>query len=193
MLLHLAGASWAHPWYIEGDFTQGDFDRFRRERNVDSLKVNVPELRDNIIIILALIYLMTFLLHSQEIVLYRTGHVSVGTGDPMGLGEAMRDTSFWSVAVPRAMTIYANIIFVMLWVGFVIGLIVNQGWLDVLWTSVRALPSIAEIIVWVLFLPIMVGLWIWQSSWPALVRLLGFAGIAGWTLLAVSSLYKTFR
>jgi len=62
-----------------------------------------------------------------------------------------------------------------------------------LWNWVRALPSVAEIIVWVLFLPIMVGLWIWESSWPALVRLVGFAGIVAWTLLAVSGLLRAVR
>jgi hypothetical protein len=91
------------------------------------------------------------------------------------------------------MTIYANVIFVMLWVGFVIALVVNREWLDVLWNWAQALPLVPKIIVWVLFLPIMVGLWVWESSWPALVRLGGFAGIVAWTLLAVSSVFRVFR
>ena len=69
----------------------------------------------------------------------------------------------------------------------------NREWLDLLWNWVQALPSVAEIIGWVLFLPIMVGLWIWESSWPDLVRLLAFAGIAVWTLLAVSSFLRAVR
>lgn len=105
----------------------------------------------------------------------------------------MNETSFWSDTVPRAISIYAIVIFVVLWVGFAIALVVNREWLDLLWNWVRALPSVAEIIVWVLFLPIMVGLWIWESSWPALVRLVGFAGIVAWTLLAVSGLLRAFR
>ena len=32
---------------------------------------------------------------------------------------------------------------------------------------------------WVLFLPGMVGLWIWESSYPAMIRLLAFGGIVG--------------
>jgi hypothetical protein len=91
------------------------------------------------------------------------------------------------------MSIYANVIFVVLWVGFVIALVVNQEGLDLLWNWVQALPSVAEIIVWVFFLPIMVGLWIWESSWTALIRLVGFTGIVAWTLLAVSSLSRAFR
>lgn len=105
----------------------------------------------------------------------------------------MRDSSFWSNIVPRAISIYAIVIFVVLWVGFAIALVVNREWLGSLWNWVRALPSVAEIIIWVLFLPIMVGLWIWQSSWPALVRLVGFAGIVAWTLLAVSGFLRAVR
>ena len=105
----------------------------------------------------------------------------------------MRDSSFWSVTVPRVLGTYAIVIFAILWVGFAIALVVNREWLDLLWNWVRALPSVAEIIAWVFFLPIMVGLWIWESSWSALVRLLAFAGIVVWTLLAVSSFLRAVR
>jgi hypothetical protein len=105
----------------------------------------------------------------------------------------MRDSSFWSVTVPRVLSTYAIVIFAMLWVGLTIVLVVDREWLDLLWNWVRALPSVAEIIVWVFFLPIMVGLWIWESSWQALLRLLAFAGIVVWTLLAVSSFLRAVR
>lgn len=105
----------------------------------------------------------------------------------------MRDTSFWNVMVPRLLGTYAIVIFAMLWVGFAVALAVNPEWLDALWNGVRTLPPVAEIIVWVLFLPIMVALWIWESSWPALVRGLAFAGIVGWTLLAVSGFVRAVR
>jgi len=105
----------------------------------------------------------------------------------------MNDSSFWSVTVPRVLSTYAIVIFAILWVGFAIALVVNREWLDLLWNWVRALPSVAEIIVWVFFTPIMVGLWIWESSWTAIVRLLAFAGIVVWTLLAVSSFLRAVR
>jgi len=105
----------------------------------------------------------------------------------------LRDSTFWSVTVPRVLSTYAIVIFAMLWVGFAIALVVNREWLDLLWNWVQALPSVAEIIVWVLFLPIMVGLWIWESSWSDLVRLVAFAGIVVWTLLAVSSFLRAVR
>ena len=105
----------------------------------------------------------------------------------------MSDSTFWSVTVPRVLSTYAIVIFAVLWVGFAVALVVNREWLDLLWDWVRALPLLAEIIVWVLFLPIMVGLWVWESSWSDLVRVLIFAGIAGWTLLAVSSFIRAVR
>lgn len=105
----------------------------------------------------------------------------------------MRDSVFWDVTVPRVMSTYASTVFVVLWVGFTIALIVNRGWLDLLWGWVQALPSAPRIIVWVIFLPVMVGLWIWSSSFSTLGNLLGVAGLIAWTLLALSSLIKAFR
>jgi hypothetical protein len=105
----------------------------------------------------------------------------------------MKDSSFWNVTFARALSIYANLIFVVLWVGLVVALLVNREWLDVLWTWVQALPWVPKIIVWVLLLPIMVGLWIWESSWPVLGQLVGFAGLVGWTVVAVYNLIKAYR
>jgi hypothetical protein len=105
----------------------------------------------------------------------------------------MREASFWNDIISKSMTIYANIIFIVLWGGLVIALLVNRGWLDEFWNWVQALPSVPKVIVWVLLLPIMVGLWIWESPWPTSGRLVGFVGIFGWTLLAVYSMFKNFR
>ena len=105
----------------------------------------------------------------------------------------MKDSSFWEVALPRVLSTYAIVIFAMLWAGFAVALAVNHAWLDLLWNWVQTLPAVTEVIVWVLFLPIMVGLWIWESSWPDLVRQLAFAGIVGWTLIAVSSFFRAVR
>jgi len=35
----------------------------------------------------------------------------------------------------------------------------------------------------VLFLPVMVDPWIWETSWPFLVRIVLVSGVAGWNLL----------
>jgi len=105
----------------------------------------------------------------------------------------MSDSSFWSITVPRVLSSYAVLTFVILWVGFAIALIVNPEWLDLLWNWVQALPSVLKIFAWVFITPIMAALWIWESSWSTIVRLLAFAGIVGWTTLAVSSFLKAVR
>jgi hypothetical protein len=105
----------------------------------------------------------------------------------------MSNSTFWDVTVPRVMSTYAVLIFVILWIGFAVALIVNREWMDLLWNWVQAMPIVVKIIVWVLFLPILVGLWIWESSWSNFAQLLGFAGIVGWTLLAASSFIRYAR
>jgi len=70
----------------------------------------------------------------------------------------MNGSPFWNVTVPRVLSTYAIVTFTILWVGLAIALVMNSEWLDLLWNWVGALPSVAEIIVWVIFLPIMVGL-----------------------------------
>jgi hypothetical protein len=74
-------------------------------------------------------------------------------------------------------------VFLILWVAFGAGLVASQGSLDQAWQAVRELPLIVQVVVWVLFLPVMVGLWIWEASgWNVLVRLVLVAGLAGWNL-----------
>ena len=105
----------------------------------------------------------------------------------------MSNSSFWEVTVPRVMGAYANLVFLVLWVGFITALVVNREWLDVAWNRVQALPMIPRVIIWVLILPIMTGLWIWESSWSMPGRMAGLAGMVVWTLLAVYSLARDFR
>ena len=105
----------------------------------------------------------------------------------------MNDSSFWSITVPRVLSSYAVLTFTILWVGFAIALIVNPEWLDLLWNWVQALPSVLNILAWVFITPLMGALWIWESSWTTIIRLLAFAGIGGWTILAVSGFLKAVR
>ena len=105
----------------------------------------------------------------------------------------MKESSFWEIAAAKVLSTYAVATFAVLWLGFVIALIVNRAWLDLIWNWVQTLPSTFRIAFWVFFLPHMVGLWIWQSSWPILGRILGFAAILGWTVVAVYNFIKAFR
>ena len=75
------------------------------------------------------------------------------------------------------------LVFAVLWVAFVAALIVSQGSLDDVWTAIRELPIVVQVVVWILFLPVVAGLWVWETTWPLIVRLVLVAGLAGWNLL----------
>jgi ABC-type amino acid transport system permease subunit len=74
-------------------------------------------------------------------------------------------------------------VFALVWIALGVGLIWSQGSIDQAWESIRGLPLIIQALVWLLFLPVMIGLWIWETTWPLLVRLILVIGIAGWNLL----------
>ena len=74
-------------------------------------------------------------------------------------------------------------VFALIWIALGVGLIWSQGSIGQAWESIRGLPLIIQALVWLLFLPVMIGLWIWETTWPLLVRLILVIGIAGWNLL----------
>jgi hypothetical protein len=74
------------------------------------------------------------------------------------------------------------VIFGVIWIAFAAGLIFSQGSVDQAWQTIRGLPLIVQIGVWVLFLPVMIGLWVWETSWPLILRLVLVVGVAGWNL-----------
>jgi hypothetical protein len=76
-------------------------------------------------------------------------------------------------------------IFAVLWVAFGAALVWSQGSLDQAWATIRGLPLIIQIGAWLLFLPVMGGLWVWETTWPLIVRVVLIAGLAGWNLLVL--------
>jgi hypothetical protein len=75
------------------------------------------------------------------------------------------------------------VVFAVLWAAFIVALAISQGSVDAAWTWVRSLPWMLQGIVWLLFLPVMAGLWIWETTWPVLLRLLLVGGLAFWNLI----------
>jgi hypothetical protein len=73
--------------------------------------------------------------------------------------------------------------FAAIWAVFGAALVLNQGGLDAAWQSLNELPLILRGVLWLLFLPVTAGLWIWESTWPFVVRLVLVGGLAGWNLL----------
>lgn len=74
-------------------------------------------------------------------------------------------------------------VFAVLWIAFGVGLVWSQGTVHDAWESIRALPLVVQAVVWLLFLPVMVGLWVWETTWPLVIRLVVIVGIAGWNLM----------
>jgi hypothetical protein len=73
-------------------------------------------------------------------------------------------------------------IFAILWVAFAVAVVASQGSLDATWEWIRGLPIIIQAVVWLLFLPVVAGLWIWETGWPLAARLVLVGGLAVATL-----------
>jgi hypothetical protein len=73
-------------------------------------------------------------------------------------------------------------IFAVIWVAFGVGLIWSQGSADAAWQAIRDLPLMLQGVIWLLFLPVMAALWIWETTWPLAVRLMLVIGIGAWNL-----------
>jgi hypothetical protein len=92
----------------------------------------------------------------------------------------------------RLFAIGAFAMFVILWVGFAMALRGNHAILDTTWDWLRGLPDPIQVVTWVIFLPIAVGLWIWESTWPPLLGIPLTVGMIAWTLIAVAGLRRAF-
>jgi hypothetical protein len=93
---------------------------------------------------------------------------------------AMGDTIGWMAEHGMLFLIFAAI-----WVAFGVALVWSQGSLDQAWETIRSWPLIAQAVAWLVFLPVMFGLWAWETSWPLAVRLVAVLGAAGWNLLVL--------
>ncbi|HEX8939472.1 MAG TPA: hypothetical protein VF763_04855 [Candidatus Limnocylindrales bacterium] len=74
-------------------------------------------------------------------------------------------------------------LFAALWAAFGLALVRDRAALDRAWLRLRRWPIVVQAVVWLLFLPVPAGLWIWRRGWPAIGRLTLIAGLAGWNLL----------
>jgi hypothetical protein len=71
-------------------------------------------------------------------------------------------------------------ILTLLWLGFSAALLFNQELLDKAWRLFRNWHILIQLFVALLVLPVVLGLWIWQTRWPVWVRLVVVVGLA-WT------------
>ena len=75
------------------------------------------------------------------------------------------------------------LVFGAMWAAFAVALVRDPSRIEATWRRVREWPLVVQAVGWVLFLPVMAGLWVWGTDWPDLVRFVVIAGIAGWNLL----------
>jgi hypothetical protein len=80
--------------------------------------------------------------------------------------------------VDLLISIIAFIVLTVLWLGFGAALLLNRELLDTAWRLFRSSHILVQIFVALLVLPVVLGLWIWQASWPVWLRLLLVAGLA---------------
>jgi hypothetical protein len=78
--------------------------------------------------------------------------------------------------------IFVFVLFTLLWLAFIAALLFKQGMLKDVWQSIRSLPLLVQLLLWLLFLPVMLGLWIRQTSWPLWFRLVLVASLAWWNV-----------
>jgi hypothetical protein len=78
--------------------------------------------------------------------------------------------------------IFVFVVFTILWAGFAAALLVDRAALDRIWQQTRALPLPVQGLVWLLFLPVMIGLVVWETTWPLLVRLALVGGLGAWNV-----------
>ncbi len=78
--------------------------------------------------------------------------------------------------------IAAFTILTLLWLGFGAALIFNRELLGQVWQSFRSWPVLVQLVVALLTLPVVLGLWIWQTRWPVWLRLVLVVALA-WTTL----------
>ncbi len=74
----------------------------------------------------------------------------------------------------------------LLWLGFGAAILFNQAILDTVWQTLRGLPIVIQAVVWLLILPVTLGLWVWETSWPLWIRLLLVVG------LGIGTIYTFF-
>ena len=74
------------------------------------------------------------------------------------------------------------ILFLVLWALFAYALVASQGSLDAVWEWSRSQHIIVQGVLWLIVLPLAIGLWVWESGWPLLVRLVVVVSIGAFNL-----------
>ena len=82
--------------------------------------------------------------------------------------------------------IFAFGVLSLAWLAFGAAIVFNQVWLDTAWQAFRGMPMIVQVFVGLLFLPIVLGLWLWESDLPFALRVILVLG------LGIATIYTFF-
>lgn len=96
-------------------------------------------------------------------------------------------------ALEVGLSLYATMVFVVLWVGFAVGLATGGQLLVDAWAWLTGLDTVWAVVAWILFLPIAIGLWAWKEAGSAIVIGIVLVGLVAWTALAASGIARVFR
>lgn len=78
-------------------------------------------------------------------------------------------------------SIFAFTVLTLLWLGFGASLLLNRELLDTTWRRFRSWNILIQLFVALLALPVVLGLWIWKTRWPAWLRMILVLGLAWMT------------
>jgi hypothetical protein len=82
----------------------------------------------------------------------------------------------------RMISYLAFAILTLLWLAFGAALIFNQGLVNTVWQAFRTWPLVGQLVVALLTLPVVTGLWIWNTNWPEWLRLILVLSLAWATI-----------
>lgn len=90
------------------------------------------------------------------------------------------------VALVAGATLVFNVVvwllFAVLWLALMAAITLAPAALDEHWNSLRRRPLAIQALLWLLFLPVMIGIWIWRRPWAPLIRLTLLVALGGWNL-----------
>lgn len=99
----------------------------------------------------------------------------------------------WGRRSEIVLSLYATAAFAILWAGVAVALATRGDLLDRSWEWLRGLPPMMQALVWMLLLPIALGLCVWQTNPGGVGRPIVAVVLVGWTLVTISNLIGGLR
>jgi hypothetical protein len=94
----------------------------------------------------------------------------------IGLGIAL------VTSATHAFNILVWAAFTVLWIAFAVAVAFSPGTLDDVWHAERRRALVIQVVAWLLFLPLMMGLWLWERPWPLPMRVVLVLALGAWTV-----------